>query len=114
MFVINTILLTVFYFQSRLILHVCCAVHILLMDTRDSMSGLWSVVFMYGDLFPIHNAALPFLFRHAPPLFLDKQSAGARGRLAWTHNMYEGYSRHNNKQFLLNKVSYTRRMIPPP
>ncbi|XP_067104410.1 protein SPMIP2 [Osmerus mordax] len=41
----------------------------------------------------------------APPHFLDKQSAGARGRLAWTPNMYDSYSKDVNKRFLLNKVS---------
>ena len=55
--------------------------------------------------FLMHNVALPLLYRTAPPHFLDKQSAGARGRLAWTPNIYDSYSKDVNKQFLLNKVS---------
>ncbi|XP_030639509.1 uncharacterized protein C4orf45 [Chanos chanos] len=40
---------------------------------------------------------------HAPPQFLDKQPAGARGRLAWSHSTYDNYSQDNNKEFLLSK-----------
>ncbi|XP_020358162.1 uncharacterized protein C4orf45 [Oncorhynchus kisutch] len=38
----------------------------------------------------------------APPHFLDKQSVGARSKLAWTHK-YDCYIQDNNKQFLLNR-----------
>ncbi|KAK6298570.1 hypothetical protein J4Q44_G00316250 [Coregonus suidteri] len=40
---------------------------------------------------------------NAPPHFLDKQSVGARSKLAWTHNKYDCYIPDNNKQFLLNR-----------
>ncbi|KAK6299053.1 hypothetical protein J4Q44_G00305630 [Coregonus suidteri] len=42
---------------------------------------------------------------HAPPHFLDKQSVGARSKLAWAHNKYDNYSQDNNRYFLLNKRS---------
>ncbi|KAK1804334.1 hypothetical protein P4O66_020355, partial [Electrophorus voltai] len=39
----------------------------------------------------------------APPSFLDRQQAGARGRLAWNLSDYDTYSQDNNKAFLLSK-----------
>ncbi|XP_063044089.1 protein SPMIP2 [Engraulis encrasicolus] len=38
-----------------------------------------------------------------PPLYLDRQDAGARGRLAWTNSLYEDYCKQENRDFLLNK-----------
>ncbi|KAL6479835.1 hypothetical protein MHYP_G00108680 [Metynnis hypsauchen] len=45
----------------------------------------------------------------ARPCFLDRQQAGARGRLVWNQNIYDNYCQDNNKTFLLSKRRMAQR-----